>query len=258
MPDLSTLQRDFATALQTRQTLPDGYLPAAHQTRFAIYLNNVHHGLAQSLAAAYPVVRRLVGEEFFFAAAGLYVTENLPRSRSLTLYGADFPRFLYRFPPARSLPYLADIARLERAALEALHAPDDPVASQADLFALGDALSETPLALHPATRLVVSRHPVLAIHDANQAADTATRAIEATPQAVLVFRQDDGLCRQAVAPADAILLRRLKAGWSLSRIAGDCPAVHAGGGLVSRFQRLSLLPVFARPPLDIHPLETRP
>ncbi|KZD07862.1 HvfC/BufC N-terminal domain-containing protein [Oceanibaculum pacificum] len=251
MPELAALQRDFAAALRAKQALPAGLVAPDQAGRFAIYLNNVHYGLAQSLAEAYPVVRRLVGDEFFFAVAALHVQQALPRAHSLTLYGADFPRFLHRFPPARGVLYLADIARLERAALEALHAADTPIASQRDLFALGPALSEAPLALAASVRLIRSPHPIVAIHAANRTDHRAEaegpRQIEARAQAALIYRQDDRVHIAALMPADAIFLRRLKAGWSIDRIAAHCPAAHRADGIVSRFQRLSLLPIFARP-----------
>ena len=46
-----------------------------------------------------------------------------------------FPEFLARFPPAASLAYIADVARLEWAVNRALHAPD---AAPLDVARLAD------------------------------------------------------------------------------------------------------------------------
>lgn len=248
---LEKQQAAFAAALRRQDAPPAGLMhPKRHghplTRRFAVYLNNVHHGLTQALADAYPVVRRLVGEEFFLAVARLYVAGNLPRTRGLTHYGDRFPAFLHRFPPARALPYLADVARLERAALEALHAADAPAATPEDLLSLGAALAETPLPLHPAVRLVASRHPALAIHAANTG-EKGGGEIADRPQAILIYRAGHTVRLAEITAADRQLLRRLKAGWPLSRIAETCPPQHEGDGLATRFQRLAARPIFVTP-----------
>ena len=79
---------------------------------------------AEALSANYPATRRIVGEEFFAAMARAYVGRNPPRSPMMFDYGADFSNFVARFEPADWVPYLADVARLERAWLEAYHAAD--------------------------------------------------------------------------------------------------------------------------------------
>ncbi|ACB95071.1 DNA-binding domain-containing protein [Beijerinckia indica] len=144
---------------------PDG-LPSAR--RFAVYRNNVVLGLIEILKAAYPVVQRLVGEEFFTAMARLYVMAELPASPIMLDYGAGFPDFIGRFEPAAVLPYLPDVARLERAWVEAYHAAEaSPLPSS--------ALSQVPLrdvpalrlTLHPSVRIVRSAFPIVGIWQAN-------------------------------------------------------------------------------------------
>src|SRR5690606_15015602 len=83
--------------------------------RFAVYRNNVVVGLVNALAARFPALQRIVGEEFFRAMAQLYVRAHPPRSRLLMEYGDGFADFIAAFEPAAELPYLADIARLEAA-----------------------------------------------------------------------------------------------------------------------------------------------
>ena len=92
--------------------------------RFGVYRNNVIAGLVSSLAARFPVVGRLVGDEFFGAMARCYVIDQPPRSPVLLLYGDTFPEFIENFVPAGSIEYLADVARLEFAKGRAYHATD--------------------------------------------------------------------------------------------------------------------------------------
>ena len=89
-----------------------------------IYRNNVTVSLVDALAAVFPAVQRIAGVEFFRAMARLYVRETPPRSPLLFEYGHDFPRFVERYEYARQMPWLADVARIERAWLDAYHAAD--------------------------------------------------------------------------------------------------------------------------------------
>ncbi len=65
------------------------------------------------LAIRYPVSVRIVGDEFFRAMARLFVEERPPSSAVLLRYGGSFADFAAGFPPAASVPYLADVMLLE-------------------------------------------------------------------------------------------------------------------------------------------------
>ena len=56
--------------------------------------------------------------------ARAYALAEPPRSPVLMDYGAGFADFIAGFAPAASLPYLPDVARIERAWREAYHAAD--------------------------------------------------------------------------------------------------------------------------------------
>ena len=159
---------DFAAALLDPERVapaglvgPDGE-PSAK--RFAVYRNNVVVGLTEALKDAFPAVCRIVGDEFFRAMARLHVLSEPPASPILLDYGAQFPDFIARFEPAATLPYLADVARIERAWTEAYHAREAAPLKASDFAAIDpDRLAEIHLALHPSLRVVRSRLPVLTI-----------------------------------------------------------------------------------------------
>lgn len=153
----------FAAALQNRDLPPpDGLTrpsdrPAAR--RFAVYRNNVAVSLVDALAAIYPTLQNLVGEDFFRGMAHAYVRNNLPKSPLMFTYGVGFPAFIETFDPAAHLPFLADVARVERAWLDAFHAADCAPLDPQALAAIGEhALPATRFALHPATRLLALTH----------------------------------------------------------------------------------------------------
>lgn len=79
---------------------------------FAAYRNNVYGNLRHTLRSVYPVVERLVGNDFFGFAASAYIDGQASCSGDLNQYGGEFPAFLLAFPPAQGLPYLADVAAL--------------------------------------------------------------------------------------------------------------------------------------------------
>jgi hypothetical protein len=131
MPELLALQQDFAAALRDAAATPRVARWLAGdatqvERRVAIYRANAAAAIAKALAAAYPVVRRVVGDEFFDGLARAFRCGTPSTSGDLGDYGAGFADFLAAFPPARALPYLCDLARLEWAAHRAYGAADAP------------------------------------------------------------------------------------------------------------------------------------
>lgn len=137
---------------------------AAPRKRFSVYRNNVAAGLTAALEARFPAVRKIVGEDFFKGVAKLFAAEQPPRSPLMMFYGDEFPAFLAVFEPARDLPYLADIARLEAARTRAYHAADAKPLEAEALHALPQqALADLRFTLHPALEIVASDYPVVTI-----------------------------------------------------------------------------------------------
>lgn len=107
-----------AALMDAARPVPEGLRDPAGRPagkRFDVYRNNVAVSLTRALETGFPVLRKLVGAEFFSAMAGVYLRTHPPTSPLLQQYGQDMPGFLRGFPPAKSLPYLPDIARLELA-----------------------------------------------------------------------------------------------------------------------------------------------
>ncbi len=217
-PRLQRFQADFAAALASSDPAarPKG-LAGEAADRFSVYRNNFYHGVSQQLGEAYPVVRRLVGDAFFFAAARAFLEAHPPRTRSLALFGGEFPAFLESFPRAASLPYLADVARLERGWLEALHAADMAPLAPAALIRLGEALAEVRFVAHPAARIVISNYPIVDLWRANQPeADASPRSFKAVAQCALVTRARLRVEVRALSPAQSAFVRTLFAGHAVA------------------------------------------
>ena len=190
---LAERQHDFGLALlDAKMPMPAGLVGPDGQPcprRFDVYRNNVVAGLIAALGDAYPVVSRLVGLEFFRAMAAAYVTRHPPQSPILLAYGAGFPRFLASFPPVKSLPYLSDVARIERAWVEAYHAPDQNPAEVTPLLTLPPArLGAVRVSLHPSLRLIASHFPALTIWQSNLPGNTPAPVDLTIGETALILR----------------------------------------------------------------------
>lgn len=205
------------------------------QARFAVYRNNVRASLTEALAATFPVCRQLVGEDFFRALAGVYIGEQPPTSPLLTDYGRTLPAFIERFPPAAPVPYLADMARLELAWLEAQHAADPSPLDRAALAALLTDEQRLPgqcLRLQPSVRLLRSGYGVVSLWRAHQGQLPIASVDPCRPENALLLRP--GLSVRVISPSDVdtafvdALLRRLPLGAALEQTLHRYPDFEPG------------------------------
>lgn len=152
MPDLATFQCDFANALMS-----DGQPPLPFRSQaFAVYRNTSARGAVEALRAAYPTVDMLVGEEMFTQVALDYRREHSPSGPVLSDYGADFSAYLARQPWTSELPYLADVARLDRLWLEVFLAADFDKSRFTEF-------GQSRIMLHPAARFGWFATPAMTI-----------------------------------------------------------------------------------------------
>ena len=181
MPSLHEVQRAIrASLLQHDDSAAAAYIvrdELAPEQRLSVYRNTFVSGLASALRLSYPVVRRLVGAQFFDSAARIFVHERPPRGAFLYEYGAELSEFLARFSPAASLAYLPDVARLEWAVNCALHAPDVGPLDMAQLTSLDQTDHDrVRFVTHPSVSLLRADYPVDTIWHAVLAQDDAAFA----------------------------------------------------------------------------------
>ena len=207
MPSLRELQQRFAAALLADPGDAPAFTTGGPAGRIAIYRRNVFANYRNALGATYPVVRRLVGKPFFDAAVDGFVCAHPSRGGDLNVYGAEFGSFLGGYPPARGLPYLTDVARLEWAIDEAQRAADSTRAPDIVLAALAIAppgeLPALRMRIAPSCRLIASAFPILRIWQVNQPGQESDErvSLDDGPDRLLVRREPEG-----------ILLRRVSAG----------------------------------------------
>ena len=240
---LADVQAEFAAALRDpMRAAPDNLVgpdAAPSPRRFAVYRNNVTVGLTKALAGSFPAVQRIVGEDFFEAMARAYVAAEPPCSPLLIDYGITFADFVARFEPAASLPYLPDVARIERARREAYHA-EDAVPLTPDAFAgLAEAdLPELVFRLHPSLRLVRSAYAAQTVWEMNAGESEAAPADWSVAEDTLILRPDMTVDVRKVPPGGAEFIDALASGQPLGQAAGRAVAADEGFDLAGNLAGL--------------------
>lgn len=207
----------FVSALLDPRRSPPGVVAGPHNKavakRYGVYRNNVTVSLINALAAVFPATQRITGDDFFRMMARLHVRATPPTSPLLFEYGRDFPDFIGHYEHARSLPWLADVARIERAWLDAYHAADAvPLAPGRLAEFPAAALVGAVFTPHPAARIVRSRYSALTIFSANRSSDPVPQIEAGEPEDTLVTRPALEVSARRLPPGGAAFLVNLFAG----------------------------------------------
>jgi hypothetical protein len=223
MPSLRDLQRHFAAALF--DDAPEAIAPSIRgdgldsAARVGIYRNNLREGFIKTLALEFPVVQRLVGEEYFRQLALLFLSHHPSHAGNLHFIGEPFALFLHRWFQDTSYAYLPDVAALEWAYQEAMLSADlPPLELDALRRVAAESYSGLCFRIHPGCRLLRSAFPILWIWSANQPGAVSEELIDlrSGPDFVLVRRATEGIEFRRLPAADFTLLEALAAGASLS------------------------------------------
>lgn len=183
--------------------------------RVQIYNEGYFARLLECLTDDYPALSYALGEAPFETLAHAYIEKHPSRSRSLNAYGQHLAAFCRSRPEAWS-SFAADLARLEWALVEVVHAPVDPPLAP-------DALAQIPAARWQTARLLPSRgmrlltfdHPVNDFFQAFRE-DRAPEQPEPAATATVVYRQGLALWRMGLEPRAALLLKDLISGVPLA------------------------------------------
>lgn len=245
MPDLADFQLAFAAAMG--RTAPRGALE--RQPGFAVYRNTAPVALIETLRANYPVVAELLGGALFGETAFQFVRAHPATDPVLLGYGASFPTFLAARDWIGELPYMPDVAAIERLRTEAHGAADLPVLTLANLAALGtDHWQGLRLRPHPATRIAWLPTPALTIWRAHhETPDFRTLAPEWRAEGVLVTRPGGVLqVHEIDAPAHRMIFG-LRLGETAGEAAAATASTYPGADIASAFAILVNAGALARP-----------
>jgi hypothetical protein len=219
-------KRLFLALLDRTREMPLGIRSVGQERperRFNIYRNNVFVSLIEALVARFPVCHALVGDEFFRAMARVFIELSPPRSPVLMTYGDDFGDFIETFPPARPVPFLADVARLEAALTQAYHAADASPLTVDELASAPCWWEQIQIDLHPSVRIIMSPHPIVSIWEAHMRPDDHPMIDSSMAEDALVARPDLDVEVHRLPPGAAVFLSMLLKGITL-RDAADAAA----------------------------------
>lgn len=214
--------------------------PDRQSRRFNIYRNNRVVSLIDNLQATYPMTCRLVGEDFFRAAARQFIKDQPPVGPCMTEYGSTYGDFLGEIPTTAKFPWIADMAALEWAQLCAYHAADASALSPEILATFPPEELETLcLCVHPSLSVTSSKWPVGSIWQSAAGSDNGMSVDMNQAEHVVVVRPALDVSVH-VLPADGVLLlRQLKAGFplvaSVSFVTDRYPSFEPGTHLQGLF-----------------------
>ncbi|MGI9025573.1 MAG: HvfC/BufC family peptide modification chaperone [Burkholderiaceae bacterium] len=281
MPDLASHQHEFARALRAIDRGGDGRKrddgraddasrhlfttdAATSARRIAIYRANSIASATKALTGAYPVIREVVGGEFFDALVRAYWQSTPSHSGDLGDYGDAFDAFVAGFEPVGELPYLADLARLEWAVHLAESAADAPRFDAATLADVPpDRQSTLIFTFVPGTAIVSSAYPIARIWSLHRDDSLRSEAAESdrfdidwnVAETALVVRNGFEVRVAALDLGSAAALRTMQSGATLidalsaglaaSELSGianqsfdaaGAPAAWLAGGLFAGFR----------------------
>ncbi len=233
MPDAVTAdigQSGFSNAVRHPDVAtPDGLIGpdgAPSDKRFSVYRNNVMSSLIDALAANFPAILRLIGDENFVVLARDFVIQNPPEVPMLFLYGERFAAHLEQFQPLADYPYLADVARVEFAWLQSYHAADESVLDSAELADVAaDVVGGIKFSPHPATWVFRSKWPAATLVSRNREEGDCSDIDLTAGEDVLITRPFLDVAMRILPPGGYEFTTGLAGGATLEEAAGSALAV---------------------------------
>lgn len=246
--DLSSFARAIVRGEVPSPLINNGYANYAVYIAIEVYRNNYRGNLHDTLSGAYPVIRQLVGDDFFRLLARKFIEQHDSHSGNLHHYGAEMAEFVAAFEPAQTLPYLPDVAKLEWECHSAYFTDDAATFNITRLAqVLPEQYSELVLHTHPNCYLLRSRYPVAAIWHAHQPAANKDFHIDldSGPCNALVSRKDDFVKVSELTDAEADWMQAIQEGMPLGTAMAATQERHANFDLQAALLKLVKLEVFS-------------
>lgn len=242
---LRSLQRWFANAVTTPEPGPVAAAPGETESRLTagpsldararleIYRRAYHSRLIECLLDDYPGLRAALGESAFEALCRAYIAEHPSDGPSLNSFGRGMSRFCRESPlPSVVLEcprdFLADLAALEWAIVEVIHAPTAESFSLQGMADLPvDRWARARVVATPALRMLRSQYPVNAFFQSFR--DGESPLIPAPERAAtVVYRSGPTVWRMDFTEPMFDLLKALFEGESLGVSLEQAASAFAG------------------------------
>lgn len=176
-------KQEFCSTLQNTQGLNT-------EEQLNIYSQSIYNGLINALIDIYPVCEKLTSEGFFYAMAKQYIIMHPSHSPDLANFGEQFSDFIINYSAADSVPYLADMAKLEWSYHRAFHANDQSLIDLTEFSKYSaDQLTQCVFSLAEGYCLFQSLYPVDDIWNMHQNEEYSNLDLEETPCHFYIYRK---------------------------------------------------------------------
>jgi len=185
------------------------------EERWHVYAHGYLARITEAAGLEYAATRRILGDAAFASLLDRYLAVFPPRSFDLSRVGDRLASFLEFDRLSVDLPFLPELACLERAISEAFVARDAEPVTWTQLANLGaGAVAALRFALTPGVALLRSDWPLHEIWTCRfeEDDDAVSIALVGRPSNVLVYRQDARVRVDAISGAEAALVEAARIG----------------------------------------------
>lgn len=209
---LLNVQLEFANAIIDKTNINSVH-PAHH---IEIYRHNVQQTLLNLLAEIYPLISKLVGNDYFVMLAKEYTELYPSRTGNLHEYGHYFNDFIADHASLKHLPYLSEVAYFEWTCHNLFFTADAPTLDLTTLRQVTeDQYQNLHVCLNPALALIKFYYPILDIIELCQTNHNKEVNLNKGDTFLLMLRSENKIKLQALPQADFYFLCQLQDGATL-------------------------------------------
>ena len=256
---LITAPEGVAEGLAAETALPSGGIThiiggderISAQDRVDIYANMYFYRLLEVLQEDYPATAAALGEANFHNVVTGYLLDYRPTEPSVMWAGKFLADYLRDHPMRAEVPFIADLAMLERSTIDIFCAADSPVLEAAEMHAVPpERWATVTMRRIPATAILKAGWKVVPVLRAiEEKTDWSTPAQE--PNQILVWRRNSRVSYRELEDREAAAITALAETSTFGKLceilAGDLPEDQAPGVISATLARWLADGILTRP-----------
>ena len=186
--------------------------------RIGIYANAYFYRLLECLKEEYPATLAVTGSNDFASLTRDYLVWRPPSEPSIFYAGCYLADFLRNHRLAEGWPFIAELARLERATLDSFHAPDISILTDEAMRAIpAEQWPTIELRCHPGVEILRGEWRVSEVLSAVERGEQWLEPVRET-NAVIVWRRGISVHYRILEVAETAALALVKKGASFAAL----------------------------------------